>query len=153
METKYHPNGAIASVKYNVNGRLHRDNGPAYQRWNNTGVLIQEAWWRYDAYHRDDGPAYQQWNSNGILVWESWYQNGLLHRDNNSNYLAEKNGPAYQRWNDAGELIRELWYHHGRKLTLREIEKILRPENIMTTLYENLPQPIFEEIAGVYRAI
>ncbi len=116
METVLHPNGRVKSIKYTVNGRWHRDKGPARQQWNDVGVLI----------------------------WESWYQNDRWHRDN---------GPAYQKWNDAGELIWEIWYQNGRKLTAREVEKILQPADIMHTLRAGLPQPIFEEIESVFRAV
>jgi antitoxin component YwqK of YwqJK toxin-antitoxin module len=116
METVLHPNGRVKSITYRVNGRRHRDNGPAYQKWNDAGELIRE----------------------------DWHQNGRLHRDN---------GPAYQKWNDAGELIVEMWYQNNRKLTPQEIEKILRPENIMAALREGLPQPIFEEIAAIFRVV
>ncbi len=144
METVLHPNGKVRSITYTVNGRWHRDNGPAFHIWNDAGVLIREEWYQNVRSHRDNGPAYQQWNDAGVLIKEIWWQNGRLHRDN---------GPAHQEWNDAGELIRESWWQNGRKLTAQEIEKILQPVDIMATLRENLPQPIFEEIAGVFRAV
>ena len=190
METKYHPDGVVKSIAYMVNYRYHRDDGPAYQEWNDAGVLIaeewyqngfphrnnnpdhsalrngpnhsalrngparqewnnagqliREEWWQNGRSHRDNGPAYQWWNDAGELIMESWYQNGRRHRDN---------GPAIQWWNDTGELIRDAWRQNGRELTPQEIESILRPGDIMAVLCDNLPQPIFEEIADVFRAV
>ncbi len=144
METELHPNGRVKSILYKVNGRMHRDNGPAYQVWNDAGVLIREKWYQNGRWHRDNGPAYQQWNDAGELIVEEWHQNGRWHRDN---------GPAYQKWNNAGGLIVEEWYQNDRELTAGEIEKILRPAEIMHALRAGLPQPIFEEIESVFRAV
>ncbi len=144
METTLHPNGRVKLITYKVNNHWHRDNGPAYQQWNAAGELIKEEWWQNDRRHRDNGPAYQHWNSAGELIVEVWYQNGLWHRDN---------GPAHRRWNSAGELINEVWWQNDRRLTPQEVEKILRPAEIMCALREGLPQPIFEEIEGVFRAV
>ena len=159
METVLHPNGAVKSITRKANGRLHGDNGPnslncpAYQEWNDARVLIREEWYQHGRMHRDNGPAYRRWNDAGILIREEWYHNGRCHRDNGPNGFAERNGPAYQEWNNAGELIAEGWWQNDLKLTPQEIEKILRPENIMAALREGLPQPIFEEIESVFRAV
>ena len=105
METKYHPNGAIKSIMYLVNGRVHRDdgpnrfaeqNGPAYLQWDIAGVLRVEEWYQNGSMHRDNGPAYRQWNAAGVLIKEEWYQHDRRHRDN---------GPTIQQWNNAGGLI------------------------------------------------
>ncbi len=144
METVLHPNGKVKSITYTVNGLWHRANGPAYQRWNDAGVLIDESWWQNGRLHRDNGPAIQQWTNAGGLIKEMWCQNGRWHGTN---------GPAIQHWNGAGALIEELWYQNDRKLTAEEIEKILQPVDIMSALREGLPQPIFEEIESVFRAV
>jgi len=144
MWTEYHPNGAVKSIMYLVNNCLHRDTGPAIQEWNEAGVLTYESWRQNGHLHRDNGPACQECNDAGELIYDAWYQNDRLHRDN---------GPARQMCNDAGVLIREEWQQNGRELTPQEIEHILQPGDIMAVLRENLPQPIFEEIAGVYRAV
>ncbi len=144
METVLHPNGKVKSITYKVNGLWHRDDGPAYQQWNDAGGLIKEEWWQNGFWHRTNGPVIQEWNDAGELIYESWRQNGHLHRDN---------GPAHQQWNDAGVLIWESWWQNDRKLTAREVEKILQPAEFMAVLRENLPQPIFEEIASVFRVV
>jgi YD repeat-containing protein len=122
METKYHFNGVIKSIKHMVNYRYHRDNGPANQRWNEAGILILEEWYQHGFRHRNNspnhfaerndpnhfaernGPARQEWNNAGQLIAESWRQNGIWHRDD---------GPAYQQWNDAGVLIRDSWLQNN----------------------------------------
>ncbi len=40
-----------------------------------------------------------------------------------------------------------------KKLTPQEIEKIQRPDNIMAIMRDNLPQPIYEEIAVEFCAV
>jgi hypothetical protein len=47
----------------------------AFQRWY-AGVLIEESWRRNGLIHRDNGPAYLKWNNAGVLIAEEWYQNG-----------------------------------------------------------------------------
>ncbi len=144
METTLHPNGRVKLITYKVNGRIHRDDGPAFQEWNGTGVLNYESWRQNGRLHRDNGPAHRRWNNAGVLIVEIWWKNDRWHR---------YNGPAYQQWNNAGELIVEEWCQNGRDLPPEEIEKILRPDDIMSALREGLPQPIFEEIEGVFRAV
>jgi antitoxin component YwqK of YwqJK toxin-antitoxin module len=172
METELHPNGRVKSIIYRANGYWHRDNGPSHQEWNDAGALIYESWCQNGCSHRDNGPAYQRWNDAGVLIKEIWCQNGRSHRDNGPAHQEwndageliyeswrqkglwhRDNGPAHQRWNAAGELIVEEWYQNSREMTLQEIDKILQPVDIMAALRENLPQPIFEEIAGVFRAV
>jgi antitoxin component YwqK of YwqJK toxin-antitoxin module len=141
MQTERHPNGAVKSITYRQNGLRHRNNEPAFQVWNEAGELIIEEWRQNGFLHRNNGPACQQWTS-GVLIREEWRQNGRWHRDN---------GPAVRRWNKAGELFLEIWYQNDRALTAEEIEKILRPVDIMAAIW-TLPQPIAEEIASVFRA-
>ncbi len=172
MEAVLHPNGRVKSITYRTNGRWHRDNGPVYQEWNDAGILIEEEWCQNGHWHRDNGPTYQRWNDAGVLIKERWCQSGLWHRDNgpasqewnDAGELIKEgwyqngrwhgtNGPAIQQWNDAGELIWEIWYQNDCKMTPQEIEKILQPAEFMAVLREGLPQPIFEEIKGVFRAV
>ena len=69
-----------------------------------------------------------------------------------TNDMHRVDGPARCRWNDAGELIFEEWRLNGCAMTTEEIEHILQPEAYMAVL-RMLPQPIYEEIAAVFRAV
>ena len=41
---EYHSNGVVKTERYYLNGKLHRDDGPAYQYWNDQGTLIFEVY-------------------------------------------------------------------------------------------------------------
>ena len=53
----------------------HREDGPAYQRFNN-GQLIHEVYYINGKMHRLDGPAYQAFYDNAQLDYEAYYING-----------------------------------------------------------------------------
>ncbi len=56
---------AKGSISYWINGKLHRENGPAYEG---------SEWFINNKRHRNDGP----------LIYKDrqiWYQNGKIHRD------------------------------------------------------------------------
>ena len=63
--------------EWRLNGRRHREGGPAYERPDGT-----KQWWVNGKFHREGGPAIE-W-SNGS---KEWYLNGERHRED---------GPAYE---------------------------------------------------------
>ena len=73
--------------KWCLNGRLHKVDGPAYQKWQivqGKPVLVSELWYLHGLLHRVDGPAYRKWemvNNESILTQEEWWLNGKPHRD------------------------------------------------------------------------
>jgi len=111
--------------------------------WNQNGVLTSERWRSRHVQHRADGPARCTWSDTGAPLSEMWYRHGLLHRPD---------GPALQQWNIDGQQLREWWRLDGHCMAAERIESILRPAAIMAALREGLPQPIYEEIAGVFRS-
>jgi hypothetical protein len=103
-------------IKWYLNGKLHRENGPAIEYSNG-----DKSWYQNGKRHREDGPAIE-W-PNGI---KEWFQNGKLHRDD---------GPAIEQSN--GD---KSWYLNGenyseedfliktqpvKELTVADIEKLL----------------------------
>ena len=78
--------------EWRLNGRLHREDGPAVVYPNGS-----ESWWQHGRLHREDGPA---------VVWsdsyQAWWKNGRLHRED---------GPAVV-WPDG----RQEWWQHGRRV-------------------------------------
>lgn len=76
---------------YLFNGRLHRDDGPAY-----IGENGDCEWYQHGKRHREDGPAYIS-----AFGMKAWYKNGLLHRED---------GPAVIH-NDGTEQ----WWINGKK--------------------------------------
>ncbi len=112
--------------------------------WNLDGVLTSERWRSNGVQHRVDGPARRTWSDAGAMLSEMWYNHGLLHRPD---------GPALQQWDIDGRQLREWWRLNGHCMAPERIESIQRPENIMAALRDDLPQPILEEVAAVYRAV
>jgi hypothetical protein len=61
-----------------LNGKLHRDNGPAIE-WNNGS----KEWWLNNELHREDGPAVEYpdgrkfWYLNDVKYTEEKYQKAL----------------------------------------------------------------------------
>lgn len=97
--------GKITYEKWNINGTMHRLDGPAEQAWAH-GKKIYEAWYINGNKSRLNGPALKTWHTNGQNDYESWYSNGLLHRSD---------GPAIRSWCEDGQLAGEYWYNKGLK--------------------------------------
>ena len=60
---KTYPNG---TKEWYLNGKLHREDGPAYENPNGT-----KAWWLNGKLHREEGPAYERPDGT-----KAWYLNG-----------------------------------------------------------------------------
>tara|TARA_R100001510_G_C7603984_1_gene169711 strand:- start:359 stop:673 length:315 start_codon:yes stop_codon:yes gene_type:complete len=55
---------------WRINGKLHRENGPAIERANGT-----KEWYLHDKLHREDGPAHE--HASGFKAW--WLHGQLTH--------------------------------------------------------------------------
>ena len=84
---------ANGSIHWFFNGRLHRENGPAVERWGG-----DKHWYLNGDLHREDGPAMEYADGN-----KHWYLNGDLHRED---------GPAIEWVNGRKE-----WYLNGECMT------------------------------------
>ena len=80
-----HPDG---TKKWYLNGELHREDGPAYERPNGF-----KEWWLNGKLHREDGPAVEYPDGS-----KAWRLNGKRHRIN---------GPAYE-YSDG---TKEWWFN------------------------------------------
>ncbi len=98
---KVWPNG---TKKWHLNGKFHREGGPAIERSNGTKM-----WYMNGQRHREGGPAYE--GSDGSK-W--WYLNGQLHREG---------GPAYEGSNGSKE-----WWLSGKELTESEHRQQTQPK-------------------------
>jgi len=63
---------------YDPDGKLHRENGPASVMYDiETGIAINEGWFKHGTLHRADGPATViRDGTTGQLRWTSWYVEG-----------------------------------------------------------------------------
>ena len=97
-EVKVYSDG---TKEWYLNGKLHREDGPAIERSNGT-----KQWYLNGKLHREDGPAYE-----GSSGTKEWCLNGELHRED---------GPAYEGSNGTKE-----WYLNDEKLTEEEHKKAM----------------------------
>ncbi len=97
----------IHEEHYNVEGKLHRIDGPAYRMWN-IYFLIEEKYYINGKLHRENGPALKYWNDEGNVIFEWYYINGDVHRNN---------APAYIEWDSQDNIIKEWYYNKGKFYT------------------------------------
>lgn len=100
--------GKITYEHWNINGTMHRLDGPAEQAWGH-GEKIYEAWYINGNKSRLNGPAVTSWHSSEQKAYESWHYNGLRHR---------LDGPAYKSWFEDGRVSCEEWYREGLKCNI-----------------------------------
>ena len=90
-----------------LNGKRHREDGPACEWINN------KSWYVDDKLHREDGPAIER--ASGA---NEWYINGELNRED---------GPAVEYADGT-----KIWYINGEKLSEREFNNRMNPVVEMT---------------------
>ena len=83
--------------RWYLNGKLHREDGPAVEHANGT-----KSWYLNDNLHREDGPAIE-WADGD----KYWYLNDNLHRED---------GPAVEYSGGT-----KYWYLNGKKVTEEEV--------------------------------
>jgi len=88
-------------VEYTLNGKFHREDGPAIECANGN-----KGWYLHGVLHREDGPAIER-----ISETKEWFLHGKLHRED---------GPAVEWAN--GE--REYWIN-GRYLDFITSDQML----------------------------
>jgi hypothetical protein len=72
---EYWDNGQKRSELWSLNGKYHREDGPAYQFWHSNGQKRIEEWWLNGLIHREDGPAIHFFRDDR-KKYEEWYLNG-----------------------------------------------------------------------------
>jgi hypothetical protein len=119
------------SKEWRVNGRLHRENGPAFihhdgtkewyidwQRHREDGPAIEwsdgsKEWYKNGKRHRENGPAIER---NGGI--KEWFINGIPHRED---------GPAFERADGYKE-----WWINGRRLSEKEFNEYLNNKSTLS---------------------
>lgn len=86
----------LGSNQWIVNGKWHREDGPAIEY-----VSGIKEWRQNDLLHREDGPALE--HSNGC---KKWFYEGLLHREDGP-AVEYKNG--VKEWWVRGNMTRKVW--------------------------------------------
>ena len=97
---EFYPNGQKKYEGWSLNGKLHREDGPAIQEWYENDQKEFEIWCLNGQYHRENGPAVQWWYDNGQIEYEKWYLNGKQYsRDSREEWieqLKEIGSPHYE---------------------------------------------------------
>ena len=73
---KYYDNGQKEFEVYYLDGKRHREDGPAAQWWYKNGQKEMEIYYLDDKRHREDGPAYQWWYDNGQKCLKKYHLDG-----------------------------------------------------------------------------
>lgn len=110
MESEMTINAYGHKVWRNINGQVHREDGPAVIRTEGT-----EIWYIMNSRHREDGPAFIE--PNGVKIW---YKMGNLHRED---------GPAVENYNGNPK-----WFLEGLEYTKKEYNEKMRKKKISDLL-------------------
>ena len=93
------------TVWYNLEGKLHRTDGPAIEYANG-----DKYWYINGQRHRDNGPAVEYANGD-----KSWWINGKYHREN---------GPAIEFANGDKE-----WWVNGKNYSEQSFNNYIKKQN------------------------
>jgi hypothetical protein len=69
----YYKNSHLKYKEWVINGKFHRETGPAYITYYKNGQVETETWFLNGAWHRLDGPAYIRYDKNGQVKNEVWW--------------------------------------------------------------------------------
>jgi hypothetical protein len=106
---------ADGTKEWFLNGKLHREDGPAVEYTNGS-----KFWYQNGEYHREDDPAVEWANGS-----KEWYLNGKLHREN---------GPAVEYPDGSKE-----WFLNGEECTEAEfLKKTSRIEEVSSSETEEV---------------
>ena len=72
----YYDNGNVRFEEYWLNGKLHREDVPAFISYYENGNVEFEAYYLNDKRHREDGPAIIWYYENGNVREEGYHLNG-----------------------------------------------------------------------------
>ena len=78
-KTHYYANGSVLSEEWlDADGRLHREDGPAWIKYHADGSVLSEEWFVDDKLHREDGPAMIWYHADGSVMYKAWHVNDML---------------------------------------------------------------------------
>jgi antitoxin component YwqK of YwqJK toxin-antitoxin module len=89
------------------NGELHREDGPAFILYYDSGQIQTEEFFIFDKNHRAKGPAIIDYYEDGPIEREVFFLYGMRHRID---------GPAEISYYEDGSIHHEEWYINGNYL-------------------------------------
>ena len=78
VKKTYHENGNIYSESCYLDGKYHREDGPAFISYFMNGNVCCEFYYIMGERHRESGPAYICYDENGNIHLEEYYINGKV---------------------------------------------------------------------------
>jgi len=77
VEKAYYDNGNIMFLKYYLDGKRHREDGPAFVSYDyKTGSIVEvEAYYINGKHHREDGPAIIYYDEDGNIEYKEYWLN------------------------------------------------------------------------------
>lgn len=102
--------------KWYLNGKIHRDNGPAVIIGN--GDFIKKLWYTNGINYRKDGPSLTEHKNDNIVTERYHDENGKLHN--------HEDGPAELSYNSDGTISCELYNIHGKYVQTDDKPNLIR---------------------------
>jgi antitoxin component YwqK of YwqJK toxin-antitoxin module len=108
---------------FNIDGVLHREDGPAVSEYSMSGVLDEETYYKKGEKHRLDGPAWILYKDGGSVSRETYFREGMCHReDGPARIFYNKDSPFYvEFWLDDKEM--DFWEFYDK--VSEESQKVL----------------------------
>lgn len=110
QEVLYSYTDSPLKIIYRINGKCHREDGPAISYFRNSldlkKLIKDEEIYMIDGYYRENGPSVIKYDWIGNKQEETWYKQGRIHN---------LNGPALITYKN-DKIISKKWYVNGKPL-------------------------------------
>ena len=82
VKEEHYSCGNIWRISYGINGKYHREDGPACICYYKDGSIQFKEYWINGKRHREDGPAYIGYHPNGNIEYKYYYIYGTHLNEN-----------------------------------------------------------------------
>ena len=69
----YYNNGKLMKKQYLLDGKLHREDGPAEIKYYKSGNIWYKKYYINNELHKDDGPACIYYHENGLIMRKQYF--------------------------------------------------------------------------------
>ena len=112
---QFYDNGNIELKEWILNGKHHREDGPAYILYSPGGSIVEKIWYSHGNPHRLGEAARIIYRRTGEIQHELWMLNGLYHRED---------GPAWIEYDRQGNVLSKEWYIDGSRIEVESIKDL-----------------------------
>jgi antitoxin component YwqK of YwqJK toxin-antitoxin module len=110
IKREYYESGNIKYESHFLNGKYHREDGPANIHYYDNGNLYYKFYYINGTYHRRYGPACVYYNHDGSVEAEYYYLDGKRHREDGPAIIEHYNAHNEYYWLNGEGLTKEEWY-------------------------------------------